>query len=112
MSIGFPANEVMATTIPISTSKSLAVDLKGRKLLAILLPAAFTGSNVSLEGSLDGGATFFPVHVDGALYSEDITVSTIAIMQPEITIALDIIKVVSDGTEAAERAISLVTAPI
>jgi hypothetical protein len=57
---------VETTTVTIANSASLsgAVDLKGRKLVAIIMPDAWTAASMTFQGSIDG-TNFFNVY-DGA----------------------------------------------
>lgn len=62
--VGSQAVETTAVTIANGVSLSDAVDLRGRKLVAIIMPAAWTTASLTFQGSVDG-TNFFNVY-DGA----------------------------------------------
>jgi hypothetical protein len=62
--VGSQAVETTTVTIANGASLSGAVDLGGRKLVAIIMPDAWTAASLTFQGSVDG-TNFFNVY-DGA----------------------------------------------
>lgn len=62
--VGSQAVETTTVTIANGASLSGAVDLGGRKLVAIIMPDAWTAAGLTFQGSVDG-TNFFNVY-DGA----------------------------------------------
>lgn len=52
----------ITATIAESASLSGAVDLGGMHLVGIIMPGTWTAANLTLQASVDGGATFANVH--------------------------------------------------
>lgn len=85
-------------------SASAALNLLSTTLCGLYLPAAFTGANITFQGSYDG-TNFFAVKKDGAAVSVAFAASSYIVLQPSDFAGLNQIKVVSDGTEGASRTI-------
>ena len=62
--VGSQAVETTTVTIANGASLSGAVDLGGRKLVAIIMPGTWTAAGLTFQGSVDG-TNFFNVY-DGA----------------------------------------------
>ena len=92
-------------TIAASGSTSDAVKLSAQSAPhAILFPAAMTGTAVAVHGSFDG-VTYYPIYRDGTAYTITFAASSIHQISPAILYGLSWFKLVSNGTEAAERKI-------
>ena len=93
-----------------TTSGALAMQAS-RIPLAILIPAAMTGTAMTFLASNDGGTNYYPVYYESTLYS--VTIPTAAIRH----IALDrrafegarLIKCVSNATELAARTVGVIS---
>ena len=99
-----------AFSIPSGQSTSVGVDLQGEGLHQVLFPAALTGTTISFQISYDAGVTYLPIkQVNGTLYTVTFSASS-AIQIPAGTLpSLGLIQIVSSDSEAATRAITLVT---
>ncbi|MGE0755273.1 MAG: hypothetical protein AB7L92_08970 [Alphaproteobacteria bacterium] len=101
----------LTATISSSGTTSGAIDLSGATLCGIILPAAITGTAISLQMSNDDSGTFVTVQ-DGA--GSDLSLSVAAskyvpISNLALVAGLRFIKLVSNASEGAERVITLVT---
>lgn len=96
-------------TIPsASTTSDAATISSGTRLVGFVTPAAFTGSNVSFQTSVDAGVSFQPVYNAGSVYSVAVGTSRFVAIDPDVFIGAGYIKIVSDGSEAAARTVTLV----
>lgn len=93
-----------------TTSAALAMQAS-RIPLAILIPAAMTGTAITFQASNDGGVNYYPVYFESTLYS--VTIPTAATRH----IALDrrafegvrLVRLISNGTEGALRTIGVIS---
>lgn len=93
--------------IAISESDSAEVDLGGYDLCGITMPAAFTGTAISFKVATASGGTFNVVHDGGSLLSETASASKYIVLDPNQFKGVQYLKVVSNGTEVAERTLTL-----
>lgn len=94
-------------TIAASGTTSDAVKLSAQSAVhAILFPAALTGTAVAVHGSFDG-VTFYPIYRDGVAYTITFVASSLHQISPSALYGLTHFKLVSNGTEAAERKITI-----
>jgi hypothetical protein len=94
-------------TIAASGTTSDAVKLSATHAVhAVAFPAAMTGTAVAVHGSFDG-VTFLPVYRDGSAYTITFVASSIHQINPAVLFGLSHFKLVSNGTEAAERKITI-----
>jgi len=90
-----------------AANTSNAVDISQDAVpCSILWPSAFTGTAAAVHGTFDG-TNYFPVKVDGAAYTLTFTASSIEQISPRALFGLRSIKLVSNGTEAADRVIAV-----
>lgn len=95
-------------TIASSGTTSTAVAITdGAAAVVLQLPSALTGTALAVHGSADG-TNFYPIYVDGTALSITHVNSSIHSLNPRATVGLLAIKLVSNGTEAAERTIGVV----
>ena len=92
-------------TIASSGSTSDAIDKASEDLTGFIMPSAFTGTNVSFQVSRDN-VTFFPLYWEGELVSFATAASYAQAVDAAKFASFRYIKIVSDGTEAAERTIT------
>lgn len=99
----------ITATIAASGTTSNAVDLNGRTLCGIFVPAAFTGTALTFLASPDG-STYVAVK-DGAGNSVSLTVAQGQYIPVDATKLRGVrfLKIVSGSTEGAERVLTLVT---
>lgn len=92
-------------TIAASGTTSDAIDIESEKSgIAIVFPAAMTGTSVAIHGSFDG-TTFYPVYSDGAAVTIPFTASSMHTIPPIKLFGVRFIRLVSNGTEASARTI-------
>lgn len=103
---------VLTATIASSGTISDAISLHGCTPVAFLIPAAFTGTTVTFQGSIDGGTTFGAIgNVIGTI-SYTVATSGMYSINPADFAAYDRIKLVSGSNEAAEREIQVKVFPV
>jgi hypothetical protein len=96
-----------AVTIESGESTSTAANLGGTNLVGILFPSSMTGSNLTFQGSLDG-TNFFDIYdTAGSALTMTISANRFVALVPSDFACVRYIKLVSDGSEAAERTIQL-----
>lgn len=105
---------VTTATIAASGNLSDAIDLQGRTLRAIQMPAAWTAANITLQASYDG-TTYANVYDDGGNeYTITAAQARFILVDPNVLVGVRRLKVRS-GTgsvpvaQAAERALQLIT---
>lgn len=86
-----------------------AVFYVGAKVpVALRVPAAITGANVSFQGSQDN-FTFQEIYLGGAVYSVPVTASKDSVLNPAPFAAYPFLKLVSDAAEGADRSFVVLT---
>ena len=94
-------------TIAASGTTSDAIKLSATHAVhAVAFPSAMTGTAVAVHGSFDG-LTFQPIYRDGSPYTVTFVASSIHQINPAVLFGLTHFKLVSNGTEAAERKITI-----
>lgn len=106
MSAMFPAVDTMTIAASGSSSSALSPE-QGCSLVKVKMPAAMTGTKLTLQGSLDG-QTFAGVTMDGSAVEFTFSANVVYEVNPRATIGLRSFRLASDGTEAAERTIGAV----
>lgn len=98
------------TTIASGSSTSARIDLKDWKLAAIVFPSAFTGTSVTISTSADTtSANFKVVQYDGSDLSVTVALNKLCGIPPsKANQLLRYIKIISNGTEAAQRTLTIV----
>ena len=107
------ANVTIASSGTTSTAAQVP---SGKTLLAIVTPAALTGTAFTFEVSDDGGTTYTPVYKEATQYSVTVGTSRHIALDVTATRALlggsattpTSVKIVSGSSEAASRTIQLV----
>lgn len=75
-------------------------------LIGIVMPAAFTGTSISLTASSSATGTFTPVYnSSGIQVAIQVGTSRTILFSPTDFIGLKYVKLVSNGAEAADRSI-------
>lgn len=103
----FPRLKQPTATIANGGTVSTAVPLNGGLPVCLQMPAAFTGTSVSFQGSFDGSA-FQAVYVSGAAYSETVAASKMIVLDSTMFLGFKEIKVVSGSAEGGARAIGVI----
>jgi hypothetical protein len=93
-----------ACSIASGQSVSSAIECKGQALVGIQLPAAFTGTTLTFEASIDG-VTYQPVYntTSGTALSYTVAQGHYVAINPQDFLGVNYLKIVSGGTEAALR---------
>lgn len=110
------ASSFKTETVVISSSGtvSAAIDLTdssgaGYALVAMIMPATFTGTTVSFQGS-DDGVTYYAIYnTNNALLSANVTQGRMYLFTPGDFVGIRYLKVVSGSTEGSSRTIKLLT---
>ncbi len=95
-------------TIESGQTTSNAVDLGYHLLHAIYVPAAFTGTSLSMQASLDG-ENWFTVMRDGATYSLTVAASSAHILTPA-EMAFRYVRLVAGTAQASTVTLTAVAA--
>lgn len=98
---------VGTVTIANGGTISTALDLAGRRLKGVVMPAAFTGASIKFQGSVDGVA-FDAIYNEATEYSVNVGTNRRISLNSAVFEPWPIVKVVSAGAEAADRVIVLV----
>ena len=108
MGIPNPANYIDATIANAATTSG-AINLEGKKLVGIEIPASFTGATVSFTQCRSEGGTYIPVYNDdGSLYSVTATDAAYVRVNPAVFAGCAFIKVVSASSESGEKVVTVV----
>lgn len=102
-------------TIASGGTTSGAVDLEGYQVVGIQTPSAMTGTSLTFTTPLGDTSTYIALY-DKTNTQVSVTIATNAARHYELApadfVGLDTLKVVSSGSEAAERTLYLVTRPV
>ncbi len=98
-------NPAQAVAIASGQTKSASINCAGFVLCGIQLPAAFTGTALTFEASVDN-ATFQPVKstTGGTSLSYTVAQGTYVAIDPKDFQGIDYLKIVSGSTELGARA--------
>jgi hypothetical protein len=101
--IPVPKNLVLAAaSIAISTTVSAAIPCNGLSLVGIQLPAAFTGTALTFQSSVDG-TTYQPVYNSAGAVSYTVAQGHFIAIDPKDFYGIVYLKIVSGTSEAAAR---------
>lgn len=82
-----------------------AILLYGCTAVKFLIPAAFTGTTITINGSIDGGVTYNPLYnSSGSQISYTVTTGGLYALNPLDLVGCDAIKLVASA-QAAQRTI-------
>lgn len=76
--------------------------------VALVMPAAFTGANISFQGSHDG-SSYQAIYNGGADYSVPVAASKNVVLNASVFAGFPFLKLVSDAAEGADRSVTVVT---
>ena len=97
-----------STSIPNAGTVSQTIFVpRGRSLCAIILPAALTGTALTMQASFDG-ITFTPVYNQSSVVSITVAANRYILLDPSVFQGIEQLQLVSGSAEAAERTIQLV----
>lgn len=108
MGIPNPSNYIDATIADGQTTSG-AINLKGKKMVGLEVPASFTGQTVSFTQCRSENGTFTPIYKDdGTLYAPVATDSGYVALDPAIMCGPAFVKVVSASSESGAKTITAV----
>ena len=103
-----PRRESETFTIANGQTTSNAIKLMGRSLAALIMPAAFTGTSLTIKASIDGVTYLDAYNTDGNILTISCAANRyICLFTPDF-FATEYIKIVSSGAEGAERVVTAV----
>lgn len=95
-------------TIPINTTTSDPIECGAKVPICIVMPAAFTGTAVTIQSSFDG-SSYQTVYVGGSDYTVSVAASKNVPLIGLYLAHARFIKIVSNATETTARAFSIIT---
>lgn len=96
-------------TIASSGTVSTSITMEANRIpLAIVLPAALTGTSMNFQGSTDG-SNFYAIYENGTLYAPTVGTSRIVTLNRAAMDSVKYIKLVSTSTETAARTIGVIS---
>lgn len=94
------------------TKGGLTLDQQ-RTLLAVMIPAAFTGTSISFEAATDSdGSAYYPVYEGATLYSVNVGTSRYVALNTSVFTGVKLLKIVSGSAEGANRTLIAVTGEV
>lgn len=96
-------------TIPISTSTSTSIDLSSNGFVGFITPAALTGTAFTFTGSIDDSTFTAIYNSSNTAYSITVGTSRYYMLNPADFLGCRYVRIVSNGTEAAARTITVIT---
>ena len=104
--------EFAELTIANGGTTSTAYELGGTHLIGILIPSAFTGTRLIIEGSLDN-ATFYQLWGSSSGVAKEIKVAVNRFIEVETNYdnPFNFIRLVSNSAEAGERKLKIICNP-
>lgn len=101
-----------SATIASGQTTSAAIEVNGLAVVGIILPAAMTGTSLTLQASVDG--TNFYTIADSNNTNVTVTygASKMIYLNSQITAGVESIKLVSGSSEGADRAFTLIMRPV
>lgn len=97
----------VATSIPISTTTTPVISSEGMPLVGIQLPASFTGTALTFTVATAVDGTYQPLYNSSGLVSYTVAPARFIAIEPKDFYGVFFFKIVSNGTEAAARALTL-----
>lgn len=96
-------------TIAESGTTSTAANLDGLAVMGFIIPAAFTGTTMTLLGSDDGTNFYSLVNASGTALSVTVVASSYMLMSATDLMGMRYLKLVSGSSEAAARSVGIIT---
>lgn len=101
-------NPMVEAQIPHTNTQSNIISTGGLSLCGILMPAAFTGTAITFQMSIDG-INFYPVYstTSGTVLTYTVAASTYAAIDPVPFYGVSYLKLQSSNIQAALRVFNL-----
>lgn len=109
MALNIPNFILNFVTIAGSGTTSTAIDFQGRGLVALILPATFTGTGVSFQISPDGVTYYDCYNTANTLLSATVTQGRAYMFSPGDLVGIRYLKIVSNATEGGSRTLTLLS---
>jgi len=106
--IGLVVNTIIAT-IPSGQTTSTVINLQGATLKTIILPSAFTGTQLFFQISPDGITFYDYYNIDNLKASITCSPNRAYGLFANDLFSIQYLKIISGSTEAADREIKLIT---
>lgn len=105
---------LVVKTSPVANGAAVsdAITLDGLCPLKLQIPTPFTSTKINFSGSVDGGATFVPIHVNGTLYSLTVAANSINYLEPKYFVGCEQIKVNTGSNENGARTLTISLGPV
>jgi hypothetical protein len=100
---------VHTATILSGQTTSDAIDLQGRPLVGMILPAAFTGSTITFTISVDNSTFTAVYNTANTQLSVTVTQGRAYLFSPGDLVGVRYLKLVSGSSEGADRSITLIS---
>lgn len=101
--------DVDAVTIALNASTSSTHDLMTNGFVGFIIPSAFTGTAITFTGSADGTNFFALYNSDNSAFSITVSTSRYYCLNPADFLGMRYVRLVSNGTEAAARTITVIS---
>lgn len=104
--------EFAELTIPASSATSNSYELNGTHLIGIIFPATFTGTKLTMQGSIDG-TNFYEIYGSDSGTAKEVKVSAnkMVVIENNFDNPFNFIKLVSNSNESAERVLKIICNP-
>ena len=103
---------VETVVIASSGTTSTALPLSGTTPVVVQIPATFTGTSVTFEGSIDGNSTYGAIANSAGLITYAASANRRLSLDPAFFVGYDSIKVVSGSAEGSERTLKVKVYPV
>lgn len=105
-------NIQLTDTVTIASAGTVSTSIimeRNRVPLAVIVPAAFTGTTIKFQASIDQGTTFFALYNEATEYSVTVSTSRYVALNPDVFQGVACVRLVSGSSEAASRTISVIS---
>jgi hypothetical protein len=99
-------NPAVSAVIANGQTASGAISTGGMGLVGIYIPAAFTGTTITFQGSTAVAGTFVPVYNSSGQVSYTVSTSRYIAINPADIVGIPFLKIVSGSSEGAARTLT------
>lgn len=99
----------VAATISNGTTTSGSIDLQGRGVVAIIMPAAFTGTSISFQISIDNVTFTDCYNTSNTQLTCTVTQGRAYLFNANDLVGIRYLKIVSNASEGADRTLTLIS---
>lgn len=101
--------QIGPVTITGGSTTSGVFTTQGLGLVGLAMPATFTGTTMSFQGSDDGSNYLALYNVSGTALSITVAASRLILFSPGDLVGVQFLKLVSGSTEGSDRVIQVIT---